>query len=84
MITQPDDRDNRRRLAEACVEAHEYQEAIRHLLLLSNAGANDAPLYDLFARAWDGLGLKVPADQARAMAAKIRREGSSRTHRGAE
>jgi hypothetical protein len=41
-------------------------------MLLSNAGAGDAPLYDMFARAWDGLGLKVPADQARAMATKLR------------
>jgi tetratricopeptide (TPR) repeat protein len=72
VIAQPDNLDHRRRLAEACVEAHEYREAIRHLMLLANAGADDAPLYDLFARAWDGLGLKVPADQARAMAAKIR------------
>ena len=84
VTAQPDDLDRRRKLAEACVEAHEYREAVRHLMLLSNAGANDAPLYDLFARAWDGLGLKVPADQSRAMAAKIRGEVSPRTRRSAE
>ena len=82
VAAQPDDLDPRRRLAEACVEAHEYREALRHLMLLSNAGAHDAPLYDLFARAWDGLGLKVPAGQARAMAAKIRGAGSPRPRRG--
>ena len=53
-------------------------------MLLSNAGAHDAPLYDLFARAWGGLGLEVPAGQVRAMAAKIRGEGSARMPRGVE
>jgi tetratricopeptide (TPR) repeat protein len=75
VAAQPDNLDTRRRLAEACLEAREYREAIRHLMQLSRAGADDAPLYDLFARAWDGLGLNVPADQARAMAAKIRGGG---------
>jgi tetratricopeptide (TPR) repeat protein len=84
VLAQPDNPANRRRLAEACVEAREYREATRHLMLLSNAGARDAPLYDLFARAWDGLGLKVPADQARTMAAKIRSEGSLQGPRGRE
>ena len=31
---------------------------------------------DLFARAWDGLDLKVPAQQARDLAAQRRRNGS--------
>jgi tetratricopeptide (TPR) repeat protein len=83
VMLQPDNLVTRRRLAEACLEAQEYREAIRHLMLLANAGASDAPLYDLFVHAWEGLGLKVPADQARAMAAKIRGEGSPRTPRGA-
>src|SRR5206468_3254104 len=41
------------------------------------APADDAPLYDLFARAWDGLGLKVPAQQARDLAAQRRRNGAA-------
>ena len=84
MRAQPDNLLARRRLAEACVEAQDYREAVRHLMLLSDAGVSDASLYDLFARAWGGLGLKVPADQARVMAAKLRRDGTSPPRRGTE
>jgi tetratricopeptide (TPR) repeat protein len=84
VAAQPDSREHRRRLAEACVETGDYQGALQHLAILSNAGAEDAALYDLYARAWDGLGLKVPADQARALAEQSRGEASSRTLPGAK
>ena len=48
------------------------EQAVRHLLVLQEAGEDDAALYDLFARAWDGLGLTVPAKQARELAAERR------------
>lgn len=72
VLAQPGDPESRRRLAEACVAAGEHREAIRHLLQLQESGADDADLYDQFARAWSGLGLTVPAAQARTLATQRR------------
>jgi tetratricopeptide (TPR) repeat protein len=84
VAAQPASREHRRRLAEASVETGDYRGALQHLAILSNAGPEDAALYDLYARAWDGLGLKVPADQARALAARSRGEASPPTPPGAK
>jgi tetratricopeptide (TPR) repeat protein len=77
VAAQPESREHRRRLAEAFVETGEYRAALQHLAVLSNTGAEDAALYDLYARAWDGLGRKPLADQARALAAQSRGAAAS-------
>jgi tetratricopeptide (TPR) repeat protein len=84
VAAQPASREHRRRLAEALIETGDYRAALQHLAIVSNAGAEDAALYDLYARAWDGLGREGLADQARALAAKSRGEASSRTPPGAK
>jgi tetratricopeptide (TPR) repeat protein len=72
VLAQPDDTASRRQLAAACVDAGSYREAAHHLLVLVRAGTQDPHLYDLLARAWDGLGLKPAAEEARRTAAQLR------------